>query len=90
MWLRGRGVVVEVGVGGPKRFAVAAAAAAADGASLSPHLLMLLLLYVQVNHRWVTVLKEDGDQRIYWKALQVCVCVLCCTLSHAVYVKYLG
>ena len=51
---------------------------------------MLLLLYVQVNHRWVTVLKEDGDQRIYWKALQVCVCVLCCTLSHAVYVKYLG
>jgi hypothetical protein len=26
----------------------------------------------QVNHRFVTTLKEDGDQRIYWKTLQVC------------------
>jgi hypothetical protein len=25
----------------------------------------------QVNHRFVTTLKEDGDQRIYWKTLQV-------------------
>lgn len=69
---------------GPQRFAVAAAAAA-DGASLSPHLLMLLLLYVQVNHRWVTVLKEDGDQRIYWKALQVCVCVYSVVLFRTLY-----
>jgi hypothetical protein len=26
---------------------------------------------LQVNHRWVTALKEDGDQRIHWKSLQV-------------------
>jgi hypothetical protein len=26
---------------------------------------------LQVNHRFVTTLKEDGDQRIYWKTLQV-------------------
>jgi hypothetical protein len=32
----------------------------------------------QVNHRWVTALKEDGDQRIHWKSLQVCELFLVC------------
>lgn len=32
---------------------------------------LLALLAAQVNHRFVTTLKEDGDQRIYWKTLQV-------------------
>lgn len=32
---------------------------------------MMAVLCLQVNHRWVTALKEDGDQRIHWKSLQV-------------------
>lgn len=52
-------------------------------APLAMHLTMIWFWVsaVQVNHRWVTVLKEDGDQRIHWKSLQVRPPASCCFTS---------